>query len=218
MRILQQNQGRDFNWETCPNADITMIRDRYSRMQGWNALRLDSTSIRDTQRKLAWEVTQFDAVQVTSKVVNVTGFKGIIFTIVKLRWVIWKWMSECEWASRVTPSRGEWPVVDRPLLSSKRRPHLKTRKSLGKNKDMVTGLAENRNRDCVGEGQQLFTWPTDRRKSKKRRVVCYMKFHWLIRDRMLKCVYDIKSWNRWRNIFLSLCNHVWVWRFALTTL
>jgi hypothetical protein len=32
------------------------------------------------------------------------------------------------------PKLKEWPVVVRPLLSSKRRPHFNTRVSLGKNK------------------------------------------------------------------------------------
>jgi hypothetical protein len=40
--------------------------------------------------------------------------------------------------ARVTPSRGGWPVVVRPLLSSKRRPHFQTHiNGLGRNKDSV---------------------------------------------------------------------------------
>jgi hypothetical protein len=62
---------------------------------------------------------------------------------------------------------------------------IETNKSLGKDKDMVTGLAGNRNQDCVGEGQQLFTRPTDRLKSKWGRVLRYTKFHWLSQDQML---------------------------------
>jgi hypothetical protein len=49
---------------------------------------------------------------------------------------------------------GEGPVVVRPLLSSKRRPHFKTRISLAKNKN----IAETKI-DCAGEVQQLFVGP-----------------------------------------------------------
>jgi hypothetical protein len=51
-----------------------------------------------------------------------------------------------EWVSEWV--EGEWPVVVRPILLSKRRFHFKTHKSLEKKK--------NKN-DCAGEAQQQFT-------------------------------------------------------------
>jgi hypothetical protein len=59
-------------------------------------------------------------------------------------------VSECPLES--PPPEGVGPVIVRPLLLSKRRPHLKTRKSLGKNKNMAETKI-----DCAGEVQQLFT-------------------------------------------------------------
>jgi hypothetical protein len=56
----------------------------------------------------------------------------------------------------------EWPVAVKPFLSSKRRPHFKTRKSLGKSKIwpwVQTGPKTMI--DYPGEGQQQFTRPTN---------------------------------------------------------
>jgi hypothetical protein len=66
---------------------------------------------------------------------------------------------KCRWISAFkvwwTPSRGEWPVVVRPLLSLKRRTHFKPRKSFGKNKN--TGPETKIY--YAGEDQQQFTLP-----------------------------------------------------------
>jgi hypothetical protein len=53
---------------------------------------------------------------------------------------------------------GEWPVVVRPLLSSKRRPHLKTRRSFWRTKiwPWVPTMPETKN-DRASDGQQQFT-------------------------------------------------------------
>jgi hypothetical protein len=45
------------------------------------------------------------------------------------------------------PVEGEWPVAVRPHISLKRRPHFKTRKSFGKNKNMVMVPDGTRNQD-----------------------------------------------------------------------
>jgi hypothetical protein len=60
---------------------------------------------------------------------------------------------------------GEWPVVMRPLLSSKRRPHFKTHKSLGKNKNMVMGPDGARNHDCLWQGRANSNLPDPTRKT-----------------------------------------------------
>jgi hypothetical protein len=55
---------------------------------------------------------------------------------------------------RVTTVEGEWSVVVRPFLSSKRSPHFQTRKSLGQNKNMAVGPNETQNQMYyAGEGQ-----------------------------------------------------------------
>jgi hypothetical protein len=54
-------------------------------------------------------------------------------------------VSECPLES--APEEGEGPIVVRPLLSLKRRPHFKIRKSLGKNEYSVMGPDANRNQD-----------------------------------------------------------------------
>jgi hypothetical protein len=63
-----------------------------------------------------------------------------------------QFVSECLLES---PSeQGEWPVVVRPLLSLKRRPHFKTCKSFGKYKNMVVGPNGTETKIyCAGEGQ-----------------------------------------------------------------
>jgi hypothetical protein len=40
-----------------------------------------------------------------------------------------KWVRECESRRSHSPIQGEWPVLFRPLVSSKRRHHFKTRRS-----------------------------------------------------------------------------------------
>jgi hypothetical protein len=44
---------------------------------------------------------------------------------------------------------GEGPVVIRPLLSLKKRPHFKTFKSLGRNKNITMGTDATRNQDFL---------------------------------------------------------------------
>jgi hypothetical protein len=79
--------------------------------------------------------------------------------------ILWEeWVSEGESQQSHSPVEGEWPVVVRPLLSSKRRPQLKTRKSLERTKvwSSVPTRRLTKN-DCAGEGQQQFTaldWTT----------------------------------------------------------
>jgi hypothetical protein len=44
-------------------------------------------------------------------------------------WVC-EWVNESERQQSLSPIEEEWPAIVRPLLSSKKRPHFKTRKSL----------------------------------------------------------------------------------------
>jgi hypothetical protein len=64
-------------------------------------------------------------------------------------------------ATPTSPVEGEWPVVARPLLSSKRRPHFKTRRRNGKNKNMVTGPSGTRNEDWLCWWEPAAIYPTD---------------------------------------------------------
>jgi hypothetical protein len=57
------------------------------------------------------------------------------------------WVGGSESQQSHSPVEGEWPVVVRPLLSSKRRSHFETYKSLGKNKNMAVGPDEVRNQE-----------------------------------------------------------------------
>jgi hypothetical protein len=56
-------------------------------------------------------------------------------------------INECPLES--PPVEGEWPLVVRPLPSMKRRPHFKTCKSLGKNKNTVMGPGGSWNQDLL---------------------------------------------------------------------
>jgi hypothetical protein len=64
--------------------------------------------------------------------------------------------------ARVTPSRRGVTSIVRPFFSSERRPHFKTCKSRGKNKNMVMGPDGTRIQDS-GKDQQQFTRPTDQK-------------------------------------------------------
>jgi hypothetical protein len=63
----------------------------------------------------------------------------------------WEW----DWAqAQSLPSSGEWPVLVRPLLSSKKRPHFKTCKILKRIKIWSWVPTEPVTNDCAAEGQQ----------------------------------------------------------------
>jgi hypothetical protein len=67
--------------------------------------------------------------------------------------------SVSEWPLESPPV--EWPVVVRPVLSSKVRPHFKIRKIHGKNKYLVVGPRGTRNQDwlCwIGSGRVNCCW------------------------------------------------------------
>jgi hypothetical protein len=55
----------------------------------------------------------------------------------------------CECPLESPLAEGEWPIVVRRLLLSKRRPHFKTNKRLGKSKHVVTGYNWIQNDDTV---------------------------------------------------------------------
>jgi hypothetical protein len=59
------------------------------------------------------------------------------------------------------PPVEEWPLVVRTFSSLKRRPHLKTRKSLVKNKNMAMGPDGTRNQDLLYWRGPAGSWPAD---------------------------------------------------------
>jgi hypothetical protein len=71
------------------------------------------------------------------------------------RAVISEWLSK--WVKSHSPVEGEWPVVIRPLLSSKMRSLFKTRQSFGRTKirSWVQKGPETKH-DYVGKGHQQF--------------------------------------------------------------
>jgi hypothetical protein len=75
----------------------------------------------------------------------------------------WRKGSVNEWVpARGTPSRGGVTSIVTPLLSSKRRPHIKTRKSLGTNTDIAMGPNGTRNRDWLCWREPPTIYLTDR--------------------------------------------------------
>jgi hypothetical protein len=69
---------------------------------------------------------------------------------------------------------GEWPLVVRPLLFSKRRPHFKTHKNLERKIWSWVPTGPKTKKDCTREGQQQFTrpdWTWESVNEKSRRLV-----------------------------------------------
>jgi hypothetical protein len=76
---------------------------------------------------------------------------GVMFVCVCacVRACVWRRRQVSEWVpARVTPSKGEWPIVVRPLLSLKMRPHSKIRKNLEK-KNLVMDPDCTRNKELL---------------------------------------------------------------------
>lgn len=84
-------------------------------------------------------------------------------------WVSWecrvgarviKWVGEGVRASSHSAEEREWPVVVRPLLLSKKRPHYKAHESLGeRNKHMVMGPNGTWNQDSLwSQGPAAIIW------------------------------------------------------------
>jgi hypothetical protein len=98
---------------------------------------------------------------------RVSGCSACVRMCVRVRACVWRErepVSECPLQS--PPGDGQWPAAVRPLLLLKTRPHFKTCKSLGKNKNMVRmPTAPETKIYCDGEGQQQFYQPTDQEKN-----------------------------------------------------